>query len=60
MTRQSTPSNPAASARAVVTPGDVTWRQAMEGWGLVTALAAFAVAAALVAKAARALGATRS
>jgi hypothetical protein len=59
MPNQTSPDQPARSAWAVLTNGPVTWRQATEGWAVLTTLAVFGGVAAACFKAARTLAARR-
>lgn len=49
------PLSPARSTRALLTKDTITWRQATEGWAVLTALGTFAVAAGLLFKIAQIL-----
>lgn len=44
------PQSPARSTQALLTKDTVTWRQATQGWAVLTALGIFAVAAGLLFK----------
>ncbi|HEV2798570.1 MAG TPA: hypothetical protein VGV65_13220 [Nocardioides sp.] len=54
------PDTPAENAWALLTHGNVTWRQATEGGAVLTALSVFALTAAAFFKAARVLHRPRS
>ncbi|MDZ5662148.1 hypothetical protein HN031_15805 [Nocardioides sp. zg-1308] len=59
MAAPSTSPTPAASTWAFLTRNELTWRQATEGWAVLTALGAFAATAAAFFKLARVVGRTR-
>jgi hypothetical protein len=51
----SSPETPWSSTRALLTDGSVTWRQATEGWAVLTTLGVLLAAAGVSFKVARSL-----